>query len=80
MKKNSCFYTSVIVAFIFGFALGLITYANRDIFNYDSDVVCLDGTTPDKHGCCSGEIYTDMGDLGFNCCPEVGGDCFPPLR
>ena len=35
--------------------------------------------TPDKNGCCPGEKYTDMGDLGFNCCPESGGDCFPPI-
>ena len=35
--------------------------------------------TPDDNGCCPGEIYTDMGDLGFNCCPESGGDCFPPI-
>lgn len=36
--------------------------------------------TPDENGCCPGEKYTDMGDLGFNCCPETGGDCFPPLK
>lgn len=35
--------------------------------------------TPDENGCCPGETYTDMGDLGFNCCPESGGDCFPPM-
>ncbi len=40
---------------------------------------CEDGTAPDANGCCTGEIYTDMGDQGFNCCPETGGDCFPPL-
>ena len=28
----------------------------------------------------AGEIYTDMGDQGFNCCPDDGGDCFPPIR
>ena len=36
--------------------------------------------TPDENGCCPGEKYTDMGDLGFNCCPENGGDCFPPIE
>lgn len=40
---------------------------------------CLDGNAPDANGCCAGEIYTDMGDQGFNCCPETGGDCFPPI-
>ncbi len=42
-------------------------------------IKCLDGTTPDKNGCCTGELYTDMGDLGYNCCPDDGGDCFPPI-
>lgn len=40
---------------------------------------CPDGTAPDINGCCAGEIYTDMGSMGFNCCPPNGGDCFPPL-
>ena len=40
---------------------------------------CPDGLAPDANGCCAGEIYTDMGAAGFNCCPETGGDCFPPL-
>lgn len=40
---------------------------------------CLDGTQPDANGCCTGEIYTDMGDDGWNCCPSGGGDCFPPI-
>ncbi|MGN0917476.1 MAG: TrbI/VirB10 family protein [Candidatus Enterousia sp.] len=40
---------------------------------------CLDGTQPDANGCCTGEVYTDMGEDGFNCCPEAGGDCFPPI-
>lgn len=35
---------------------------------------------PDENGCCPGEKYVDMGDLGFNCCPESGGDCFPPMK
>ena len=41
--------------------------------------MCPDGTAPDVNGCCPGEVYTDMGDQGFNCCPADGGDCFPPL-
>lgn len=35
--------------------------------------------TPDEHGCCPGETYTDMGDQGFNCCPSDGGMCFTPM-
>ena len=45
----------------------------------DVSLKCLDGSNPDANGCCAGEIYTDMGDQGFNCCPETGGDCFPPI-
>ena len=41
--------------------------------------MCPDGTVPDVNGCCAGEIYTNLGEAGFNCCPETGGDCFPPL-
>ena len=42
-------------------------------------LTCEDGSLPDANGCCAGEIYTDMGEQGFNCCPETGGDCFPPI-
>ncbi|MBP5707699.1 MAG: TrbI/VirB10 family protein [Alphaproteobacteria bacterium] len=42
-------------------------------------IKCIDGSNPDSYGCCPGEIYTDMGDQGFNCCPDTGGDCFPPI-
>lgn len=42
-------------------------------------LTCEDGNPPDANGCCPGEIYTDMGEQGFNCCPESGGDCFPPI-
>ncbi len=44
-----------------------------------SVITCEDGTTPDANGCCTGETFTDMGDQGFNCCPDTGGDCFPPI-
>ena len=47
----------------------------------DSTVVtCGNGVNPDANGCCPGETYTDMGDQGFNCCPDAGGDCFPPIE
>lgn len=41
---------------------------------------CWDGSTPDANGCCTGETYTDMGEDGFNCCPDGGGACFPPIQ
>ena len=45
-------------------------------------ITCFDGSLPDANGCCAGEVYTDMGNLGFNCCPqdEEGADCFPPIK
>ena len=43
-------------------------------------ITCEGGALPDEYGCCPGEIYTDMGEQGFNCCPEAGGDCFPPIQ
>ncbi len=47
--------------------------------NTDSEPTDKTCDTPDENGCCPGEKYTDMGELGFNCCPESGGDCFPPI-
>ena len=49
------------------------SYVNEDV------PLCPDGTEPDFNGCCTGEVYTDLGAAGFNCCPVSGGDCFPPL-
>lgn len=60
-------------------------YDTETVYNNTDEVVsedlpmCPDGTAPDINGCCSGEVYTDMGEMGFNCCPQEGGDCFPPL-
>jgi hypothetical protein len=42
--------------------------------------MCGNGGTPDANGCCPGETFTDMGEQGFNCCPDAGGDCFPPIE
>ena len=42
-------------------------------------LTCDDGSAPYANGCCTGETYTDMGEQGFNCCPDTGGDCFPPI-
>ena len=45
-----------------------------------SNGFCADGTKPNKFGCCTGEKFTDMGNLEFACCPRDGGDCFPPMK
>jgi type IV secretory pathway VirB10-like protein len=46
----------------------------------DEALTCEGGTPPDPSGCCPGETFTDMGDAGWNCCPDSGGDCFPPIK
>lgn len=80
MKKNMKKWFAIVVAFVIGFCLGVIVHAHYDVLIFWDNPLCLDGGEPDKHGCCEGEVYTNMGDLGFNCCPESGGDCFPPMR
>lgn len=54
-------------------------YAEAEPAPEEATLTCMDGSLPDANGCCAGEIYTDMGEMGFNCCPEAGGDCFPPI-
>ncbi len=44
-----------------------------------AQILCEGDVAPDANGCCPGEVYTDMGEQGFNCCPTAGGDCFPPI-
>ena len=41
--------------------------------------LCADGAKPNKFGCCADEIFKDMGNTVFACCPKSGGDCFPPI-
>jgi hypothetical protein len=45
----------------------------------DGALMCDGETPPDRDGCCPGETFTDMGEDGWNCCPDAGGDCFPPI-
>lgn len=53
----------------------------KPVDTVEQDVLtCEDGNTPDANGCCPGETYTDMGEDGWNCCPDAGGDCFPPIE
>lgn len=56
-----------------------ITTTNSETTKNDTEPTDKTCDTPDENGCCPDETYTDMGDLGFNCCPKSGGDCFPPI-
>lgn len=43
--------------------------------------LCVDGTEPNKFGCCEGEIFKDLGNSVFACCPKSGdGECFLPIE
>jgi hypothetical protein len=42
--------------------------------------LCADGAKPNKFGCCADEIFKDLGNAVFACCPKSGGDCFPPIE
>jgi hypothetical protein len=78
--KKSVSWVSCIIAFVLGALFGILIYANIDSISFGDLPNCPDGTAPNANGCCAGEVYTNMGDLGYNCCPEIGGDCFPPIR
>ena len=41
--------------------------------------LCGDGSKPSRFGCCAGETFKDLGDLGFACCPRTGNICYPPV-
>lgn len=69
-----CFICGVFAGYLFAVS------GKNNAYSADSVYACPDGGTPDYYGCCPGEIYTNMGDLGFNCCPEGNGDCYPPIR
>lgn len=50
---------------------------------YDANLaagLCGDGTKPNRYGCCTDEVFKDMGNAVFACCPKTGGDCFPPIK
>ena len=45
--------------------------------------LCADGTKPNRFGCCTDEVFKDLGAEGFACCPKSGGVngiCFPPIK
>lgn len=56
-----------------------ITY-EQELANLDAGL-CADGSAPNRFGCCGDEVFKDLGDTVFACCPKDGnGDCFPPLK
>lgn len=54
-------------------------YDDADTDTADTPI-CEDGKTPDVYGCCTGEVYSDMGDGTSACCVIGGDECFPPLN
>lgn len=42
--------------------------------------LCGDGSKPNKFGCCTGEIFKDLGNAQFACCKKDGDECFPPMN
>ncbi|MBO7508678.1 MAG: hypothetical protein J6T57_00150 [Alphaproteobacteria bacterium] len=71
----ACVLTAIVCSFATAYMM--IKYYT---FSTVSEYECKDNASPDIHGCCPGEEYKDMGELGFNCCPMDGGDCFPPIK
>ena len=52
----------------------------QELANLDAGL-CADGSQPNKFGCCGDEVFKDLGNTVFACCPKEGnGDCFPPLK
>ena len=54
----------------------------QELENLDAGL-CADGTKPNRFGCCGDEIFKDLGNTVFACCPKSGGDdsdCFPPIK
>ena len=53
----------------------------QDLANLDAGL-CPDGSQPNKYGCCGDEIFKDLGDTVFACCPRDGADveCFQPIK
>lgn len=80
MKIDLYTWQKYLIVFILGILVGWGITAYSNMPKSSGNAMCPDGSKADKNGCCAGEIYTDMGDLGFNCCPEDGSDCFPPIR
>ncbi len=72
----ACIITCVATAFA---TIYIMEHGFPNMYSSET-LVCKDNIAPDENGCCPGETYTDMGDQGWNCCPDAGGDCFPPIE
>ncbi len=57
----------------------VIQQATSEVFGQEVET-CADGNAPDRNGCCTGEVFTDMEDGTFACCTPDGVDCFPPMN
>ncbi len=78
-KKKSHLWVIIVSVFILGGAVGYVSHYL--VSNWGGFFAkCPNGDKPDKNGCCEGEIYTDAGDGWMVCCPEVGDNCFPPIK
>ena len=55
-------------------------YEYSDDYMVEEVPMCEGGAPTDRFGCCPGETYTQIDNGGFVCCPDAGGDCFPPLN
>ena len=53
---------------------------NAEIIEKSVESVSSTCDVPDENGCCPGEVYTDLGEQGFNCCTENNEHCFPPMN
>lgn len=52
----------------------------QELENLDAGL-CADGSKPNRFGCCGEEVFKDLGDSIFACCPKQGeGMCFPPIE
>ena len=51
----------------------------QELANLDAGL-CADGTNPNKYGCCTDELFKEISNMVFACCPKDGGDCFPPIK
>ena len=51
-----------------------------ELANLDAGL-CADGSAPNKFGCCGDELFKDLGNTVFACCPKDSvSECFPPLK
>lgn len=56
------------------------SYDTETIVETEEAVTCDDGSAPDVHGCCAGEVFSDMGNGTTACCIDGTDTCFPPLE